>query len=66
MNIASATYLIRLKGNKPWKTHCRCGQILNFSNYDIEGGRPAPDCDYWCSDSGNDSTGPHDFGVVIE
>ena len=47
-----------------WKQKCRCGAPLAFSMEDIVTGRPAENCDYWCSD-GNPETGPHDWGVVV-
>jgi hypothetical protein len=51
------------RNTKPYKTHCRCGAALQFSLEDIETGRPAELCDYWCG-SGDPATGPHDWGVV--
>lgn len=57
------TYVIKITGKK-WKTHCRCGALLNFACEDIESGMPAEKTDYWCSD-GSPEKGPHDWGVVI-
>ena len=50
---------------KSWKSKCRCGEPLEFSNYDVVTGRPALDADYWCS-SGDPEKAPHDFGVVTD
>jgi len=47
-----------------YRTHCRCGEPLNYSIYDIVSGRPADGADYWCSNR-DPATGPHDWGVVI-
>lgn len=48
----------------PWKTKCRCGSPLEYSNYDVKDGRPAEGADFWCS-SADPETGPHDWGVVM-
>lgn len=53
-------YIVKIGGRKT----CRCGHRLLFSAEDIQSGEPQPGSDFWCSDSGNESSGPHDFGIV--